>query len=100
VIRFCRKQQRERTLVKRPTRDLQLGVTTSDWERLFAPDQQLKSLELIGNDLVRLGYETESSLKAKEERLTRQCSSATEHPIRNRSSSRAGRCHCHRDEQR
>jgi hypothetical protein len=82
VIRFCRSQQRERTLVKKPTRDLGEGIKTSDWRRFFAPDQQLKSLELIGDDLVRLGYETEPSLKATEERLSRQRSSVTTHPIR------------------
>jgi hypothetical protein len=81
VIEFCREQQRERTLVKRPTRDLRLGVATSEWGRFFAPDQQLKSLDLIGSRLLSLGYETESSLKDAREKA-RQRVSETGHPIR------------------
>jgi hypothetical protein len=82
VLKFCQRQQLRRTPFKRPTRDLHRGVTTSDWGRLLAPDQRLRSLELIGNHLVQLGYESETSLKDAKEGLYRECASASVHPVR------------------
>jgi hypothetical protein len=49
-------------------RDLTQGAGTSDWPRMFTPEQQARSLELIGQDLVWYGYETEKTLAALRER--------------------------------
>jgi sulfotransferase family protein len=64
VVDFCRSQQTERTPFSCPTRNLKEGVGSSDWSRIFSPDDQRRSLELIGPQLVRYGYETDESLDA------------------------------------
>jgi hypothetical protein len=68
VEAFCRSQQEKRTPFKGPTRDLGKGVTDSDWPRIFSPEEQARSLELIGAGLVKYGYETEASLAQLRER--------------------------------
>ena len=64
VEAFCLEQQRERTPFSNPARDLSAGVSESPWSTTFTPEQRLRSLELIGDQLVRYGYETEVSLEA------------------------------------
>lgn len=76
IREFCRLQRRERTPFSRPTRDLRGGATRSDWEEMFTPDQHLRSLELLGERLVRHGYETTSSLNEAVARLSRQAANA------------------------
>ena len=49
VEAFCRGQQEKRTPFKDPTRDLEKGVTASDWPSIFSPEEQARSLELIGS---------------------------------------------------
>jgi hypothetical protein len=68
VESFCRAQQEKRTPLKEPMRNLDEGVTTSDWPKILTPQQQGESLELIGSRLVRYGYETEASLAELRER--------------------------------
>jgi hypothetical protein len=82
VVEFCEAQQEKRTPLSGPTRDLGSDVASSAWERLLAPDQRLCSLELLGEHLVRYGYESEASL-AKAKRELEQLSEQTSiHPIR------------------
>jgi hypothetical protein len=69
VEAFCRSQQEKRTPFSRPTRNLGEGVDASDWPKVFSSEQQARSLELIGNQLVRYGYETEDSLAELRERV-------------------------------
>jgi hypothetical protein len=69
VETFCRNQQQERTPFSHPTRDLEQGVANSDWSRIFSQEEQLRSLELIGEQLVHYGYETEASLADLRERI-------------------------------
>jgi hypothetical protein len=82
VVRFCRKQQRRRSLVKKPTRDLRRDIAGSDWGLVFATDQKLRSMDLLGDHLVRLGYETEPSVRDAKEKLARQSGFVPAHPIR------------------
>jgi hypothetical protein len=69
VEAFCRKQQQERMPFSRPTRDLEQGAATSEWSTIFTPEEQVRSLELFGEQLVRYGYETEGSLAELRERV-------------------------------
>jgi hypothetical protein len=69
VEAFCISQQEGRTPFSRPTRNLGEGVDSSDWPKVFSPEQQARSLELIGEQLVRYGYETENSLAELRERV-------------------------------
>jgi hypothetical protein len=62
VEAFCRSQQEKRTPFKEPMRNLDDGIATSDWPRVFRPEEQARALELIGGPLVRYGYETEESI--------------------------------------
>ena len=71
VEAFCLEQQRERTPFSNPARDLSVGVSESPWSTTFTPEQRLRSLELIGDQLVRYGYETEVSLEALAEPASR-----------------------------
>jgi Sulfotransferase family len=64
VAAFCRSQSVERTPFSGPTRDIAAGAARSDWARLLSPDEQRRSLELLGDWLLRLGYETQESLDA------------------------------------
>ena len=63
VVEFCEAQQRERTPLSGPTRDLSKGPQSSDWESLLSVEERRQSLELLGANLVRFGYETEASLR-------------------------------------
>jgi hypothetical protein len=64
VREFCEGQRAARTPFKEPTRDLSSGAAGSDWSDLFDAEQRAHSLDLIGPQLLRLGYETEDSLAA------------------------------------
>jgi hypothetical protein len=64
VATFCRAQRLQRTPFCDPTRDLSRDVTGSDWATVLSPAQRLRSLELLADDLVALGYETPSSLES------------------------------------
>ena len=64
VALFCRRQQVERTPFCSPSRDLSRDVRRSEWADFLSPAQQRQSLELIGDHLVRFGYETRESLSA------------------------------------
>jgi hypothetical protein len=63
VKAFCEAQHASRSPFSHPTRDLAKGATVSDWQHVFTPEQQARSLELIGEDLTWYGYETEASLE-------------------------------------
>jgi hypothetical protein len=65
VEQFCRRQRHERTPFSGPTRNLARGADVSDWEAVFTPHQRLESLELLGGELVALGYETDDSLSER-----------------------------------
>jgi Sulfotransferase family/Domain of unknown function (DUF6473) len=62
VEAFCAGQQEERTRFMEPVRDLEKGVAASYWASGFTPEERVRALELIGEPLVRYGYETEKSL--------------------------------------
>lgn len=62
VERFCRNQQENRTPFCTPSRDIRVDVARSDWADHLTPEQQLQSLELLGEHLVRYGYETREGL--------------------------------------
>jgi hypothetical protein len=64
VERFCRSQQETRTPFCTPSRDIRSDVTGSDWSSFLDPEEQLRSLELLGDHLVRFGYENPDSLAA------------------------------------
>jgi hypothetical protein len=61
VEAFCRRQERERIGVCAPTRDLG-DPLRSDWASFFSAADRIRSLELLGEHLVRFGYETPRSL--------------------------------------
>jgi hypothetical protein len=68
VANFCQKQMRERTPFCKPTRDINKDIRVSEWATVLTREQKLRSLELLGTELVALGYETEISLtEAKRE---------------------------------
>ncbi len=69
VERFCRNQQENRTPFCTPSRDIRADVTRSDWADHLTPEQQLQSLELLGEHLVRYGYETREGLDRAQARL-------------------------------
>jgi hypothetical protein len=69
VESFCRIEQENRTPFSRPTRDLEAGVESSGWSSVFTPEEQARSLELIGDQLVRYEYETEKSLAELREQI-------------------------------
>ena len=69
VVEFCQSQQDERTPFSGPTRDLAAGVSVSDWAAFLRPADQLSSLEILAAELIRGGYETESSLDETRQRL-------------------------------
>jgi len=70
VEAFCKRQREQRTPFKGPTRDFGKGIGGSDWRNIFSPEEQARSLELIGTPLVRYGYETEESLAELRRRAT------------------------------
>ena len=61
-LAFCRQQGVERTPFQEPMRSIDGGVEHSDWPLLFDRESKLRSLDVIGDKLVELGYETEASL--------------------------------------
>lgn len=63
VERFCRNQQGSRTPFCTPSRDIRSDVTRSDWADYLSPEDQVRSLELLGEHLVRYGYESRDSLR-------------------------------------
>jgi hypothetical protein len=65
VIRFCEAQRAERTPYCAPARDLSRGADSSDWVSLLSPGQRVRSLELLGDGLIRFRYETRESLGSK-----------------------------------
>jgi hypothetical protein len=65
---FCCAQHVDRSPFQDPMRDLGRGALTSDWPTAFTLDEQARSLDLIGQDLVWYGYETEKSLAELRER--------------------------------
>jgi glycosyltransferase involved in cell wall biosynthesis len=73
VVGFCEKQRDRRTPLSKPTRDLDTGVRESAWKSYFTPQEQLRSLQLMGGHLVRYGYETEATLAAAKEELEALC---------------------------
>lgn len=62
VERFCRNQQERRTPFCTPSRDIRADVTRSDWADHLTPEQRLRSLEMLGEHLVRYGYQTREGL--------------------------------------
>lgn len=77
VERFCRNQQENRTPFCTPSRDIRADVTRSDWAEHLTPDQQLQSLELLGEHLVRYGYETGEGLDREQTRLRNEVAAAS-----------------------
>jgi hypothetical protein len=69
VVDFCVQQREERTPLSKPTRDLNAISGRSGWEDLFSPQDRLRSLDLIGDQLVEHHYETEGSLQELRSRL-------------------------------
>ena len=65
VAAFCQAQRIKRTAAGYATRDLSAGVTNSVWAELLTSEEQLCSLELFGEDLIRHGYESPKSLEVK-----------------------------------
>jgi glycosyltransferase involved in cell wall biosynthesis len=56
VVRFCERQQVERTPFSGPTRDLNRGARASEWGSVLTAEQQARSLDLLSPHLVRHGY--------------------------------------------
>lgn len=73
VERFCRNQQERRTPFCTPSRDISEDVTRSDWADYLTPEQQLESLQYLGDTLVRFGYETPESLQRRRQEIARLC---------------------------
>lgn len=73
VERFCRNQQESRTPFCTPSRDIRADVTGSDWADYLSPEEQLQSLELLGDGLVRFGYETPESLESARREVAERC---------------------------
>jgi hypothetical protein len=69
VTGFCVSQQTTRVPIGFPTRDFSAGITRSTWAELLTAEQQLRSLDLIGEHLIRHGYESPTSLGEKQQRL-------------------------------
>lgn len=69
VETFCRNQQERRTPFCTPSRDIRSDVTRSDWAEYLGPEDRLRSLDLLGDHLVRFGYATERSLAETRRRL-------------------------------
>jgi len=63
VVKWCDRQREQRTPLCKPTRDIVADVTSSDWSTFMSPEQQIRSLELLGRELVRFGYESEISFR-------------------------------------
>jgi hypothetical protein len=72
VATWCERQREQRTPLCRPTRDIVADVTSSDWSTFLSPDLQLRSLELLGRELVDLGYESEQSFRRAFQQVAEQ----------------------------
>jgi hypothetical protein len=72
TAKFCKAQQAKRTPYCVPSRDLSRGAGGSDWATLLTAPQRLRSLDLLGEGLVRYGYETNASLAALRESVLRE----------------------------
>ena len=72
VLTFCRNQMQKRTPFADPSRDLAKGARNSDWDTMLMPDQKLRSLELLGRELIDFGYETEATLAEAKRSITRE----------------------------
>ncbi len=55
VVDFCHEQARERTPLSGPTRPL-TDTLASEWASVFDTDQQTRSMQLLEEQLTRLGY--------------------------------------------
>ena len=64
VEEFCAAQRQRRTPLSSPTRESIGDPASSDWATVFSHEEQVRSLDLLGPQLVNLGYETEDSLRA------------------------------------
>jgi hypothetical protein len=62
VVEFCQNQQEERTPLSEPTRNINSGVAISDWNKTMTLSQRARSLELLGDHLIRYGYEKDSTI--------------------------------------
>jgi hypothetical protein len=82
VIEFCREQTKRRTPLSNPTRNLGRDASASEWADLLAPDQRQRSLDILAECLVRLGYETESSLARERRALAHLARSLPADPLR------------------
>lgn len=76
VERFCRNQQESRTPFCTPSRDIRADVTRSDWADFLSPEQQLQSLEMLGDCLIRFGYESGDSLARLRRDVEARCTAA------------------------
>jgi hypothetical protein len=63
VVDYCRRQRQRRMPLSSPTRNIVADVTRSAWSHYMYPDEQLRSLEFLGADLVQFGYESETSFR-------------------------------------
>ncbi len=81
VADYCRRQRERRMPLCHPTRDIVADVTRSDWGVFMDPHQQVRSLELLGPDLVRLGYESEASFRHAFQRAADQYVSYLFRPV-------------------
>lgn len=82
VVNYCLRQLERRTPLCKATRNIVADVTSSDWSTFLTPHQQVRSLELLGRELVRYGYESESSFRRSFLQATDQHVSALLHPVR------------------
>jgi hypothetical protein len=67
--RFCEAQKVEREPFSEPTRDLAAGAGRSTWAATFDLKERRKSLDLLGPQLLKYGYETETALAEQRRRL-------------------------------
>ncbi len=56
VEKYCLQQQKERTLVSKPTRDIRKDATVSLWSQTLTKSQQQKSMKLLKSNLKKLKY--------------------------------------------
>lgn len=59
---FCLAQKQHREPFSRPTTDLGAGAGQSQWAATFDVKERRQSLDLLGPQLVKYGYETEATL--------------------------------------
>jgi hypothetical protein len=81
VVNWCQRQREQRTPLCKPTRDIVADVTSSDWATFMTTEQQMRSLELLGRELVALGYESEASFRNAFQQAASQYASALLRPV-------------------